>query len=250
MNRYQESSTSSDYFHKLSLGEIPNHSIVYKFGRNPSVSATPTLIGSGGIYGLPTTAQTVTVTSTDATNDVFPAGSGARTVEVIGLDSNWDEVSEIINMGATGSQLFLRVIRAKVATAGTITLNGGANSGVVTVKQSTSAIKMVEIEANAGQTLIACYTVPSGYKALMWSADTTTGEGKNSVNTLKSRDNTIPNSPFQSKGIRDNFQNSVGAVFKSPNPYTEKTDIVFTTVSTASGTPVSGTFLLELIKLV
>ena len=106
---------------------------------------------------------------------------------------------------------------------------------------------MIQLDEHSGQTKTACYTVPAGHKVIIWSADTTTGEGKNSVNSLKARDNTIANSTFQTKGIRDNFENLVGVSFKIGREYTEKTDIVFTAQSTASGTPVSATFLMELI---
>lgn len=239
---------NQDYFSKISEGKVPNHSLIYKFGRNPSVGSTETLIAEGGVYGLPLTSQTVNITSNDVA-DAYPSGTGARTVEIFGLDDNYNEISEIVEMNGTSINLYLRVYRAKVRTAGTITPINGGNKGTVTVTQSISGIEMVKIQATKGQTLVACYTIPSGYKGLMWSVDTTTGEGKNALNTLLSRDNTIDDSPFQTKGIRDNFENSAGIEYKMPIPYLEKTDIVFATVSSSAGTSVSGSFLIELIKL-
>lgn len=236
----------ADYFEQIALGNELNQTYVYKFGRNPSVSTEETLIAGGGVYGLPTTAETVTVTS-DSGNDVFPAGTGARTVTIFGLDADYNSVSETVNLGETSINAYIRVFRAIVATAGTLTPVGGANEGTITIQQSTSLINMCLISPNDGQTLVACFTVPAGHTALIWSADTTTGEGKNATNRLKAKPFNS-DQPFQTKGIRDNFQNVVGVKFKIPGVYTEKTDIVFTSVSSAAGTSVSGTFLLQLIK--
>lgn len=74
----------SDYFHKIALGEIENHSSIYKFGRNPSVGATEVIVSSGGYYGMPSTAQPIVITSTSV--DDNPTGIGARTIEIIGLN--------------------------------------------------------------------------------------------------------------------------------------------------------------------
>lgn len=245
---YKSTGDNQSYFSRIAEGKVPNHSLIYKFGRNPSVGSTETLIAEGGVYGLPTIAQTVEVTSNDVT-DVYPSGTGARTIEIFGLDSDFNEISEIVEMDGVSINSYLRVYRAKVRTAGTITPINGGNKGVVTVAQTISGIEMVKIQQRKGQTLVSCYTIPSGYKALMWSANTTTGEGKNALSTLLSRDNKLTDSPFQTKGIRDNFENTVGFDYKIPIVYDEKTDIVFTTVSSSAGTSVSGSFLLELIKI-
>ena len=235
-----------DIFQMIALGQIDYFDTIYKFGRNESIGATEELISAGGIYGLPLVAQTVSVTSDSVAND-NPTGLGARTVHLFGLDNDYNQVDEIVELGGTSTVEFLRVFRAHVETAGTTTPIGGANVGTITISQSVSGVDMVLINPNDGQTLTACYTVPAGYIALMWSADTTVGEGKNSVNRLKSREFET-DAPFRTKGIRDNFENVVGQQFKIPGVYTEKSDIVFTSISSAAGTSVSGTFLLQLFK--
>jgi hypothetical protein len=106
---------------------------------------------------------------------------------------------------------------------------------------------MVLINPNDGQTLCACYTIPANATGLLWSADTTVGEGKTSTNRLKVREFGA-DFPFRTKGIRDNFENSVGIKYKVPRTIPPKSDIVFTTISTAAGTKVSATFLLQLFK--
>lgn len=246
-NIYNKNANTETYFHKLALGEIPNHSSIYKFGRNSSVGTTEVLVAAGGYYGLPSTAYPITITSTDANDN--STGTGARTIHVFGLDANYDLIDETLIVGQLSTKSYLRIYRAIVLTSGTSSPITDANIGTLTFTQQTSGTIMCQILPHDGQTKVACYTIPRGYKALMWSADTTTGEGKNSLNQLKSRDNTITNAAFTVKGVRDNFQNTVGQQFVIPRVYTEKTDIVFTSKSSASGVSVSASFLLELIKL-
>lgn len=234
-----------DVFQMIALNQIEYYTSIYKFGRNDSVGATETLISGNGIYGLPPTAQTIDVVSDSPAND-NPAGIGARTIHIFGLDANYDEIDEIVEVGGTSLLSYIRVFRAHVETAGNLDPTGGANVGTITMKQ-TGGIDMVVIEPNDGQTLVACYTIPNNTTALLWSADTTVGEGKTSVNRLKVKE-FDSNSPFRTKGIRDNFENSVGIQYKIPRTIPSKADVVFTAISTAAGTAVSGTFLLQLYK--
>lgn len=234
-----------DPYQMIGLGQLEQFESLYKFGRNEAVGATETLISGGGVYGLPLTADTVTVTSDVPASD-NPSGVGARTVHIFGLDTNYLEIDEIIDLGATSILSYLRVFRAHVETSGNLDPTGGANIGTISIKQ-TGGTDMVSIQPNDGQTLCACYTMPANTIGLLWSADTTVGEGKTSVNRLKVKE-FDSDSPFRTKGIRDNFENSVGIRYKIPRTVPSKADIVFTAISTAAGTSVSGTFLLQLFK--
>ncbi len=234
-----------DTYQMIALGQIKYYDSIYKFGRNEAVGSSEELIAAGGIYGLPPTTDTVTVTSDSPAND-NPAGAGARTVHVFGLDGAYMEIDEIVELGGVSGQEFLRVFRAHVETAGNLDPTDGANVGTISIKQS-GGTDMVLINPNDGQTLCSCYTVPEDTIALLWSADTTVGEGKTSTNKLKVKE-FDSDSPFRTKGVRDNFENSVGIVYKIPRAIPPKSDIVFTAISTAAGTKVSGTFLLQLFK--
>ena len=233
-----------DQYQMIALNQLEQFESIYKFGRNEAVGAVEELIAAGGVYGLPTTADTVTVTSTSG-NDVV-GGSGARTIHVFGLDVNYLEIDEIIDMNATSVNEYIRVFRAHVETSGDLSPTSGANEGTLTISQ-TGGTDMVLINPNDGQTLCSCYTIPANAIGLLWSADTTVGEGKTSTNRLKVKE-FDSNSPFRTKGIRDNFENSVGIRYKIPRTIPSKADVVFTAISTAAGTKVSATFLLQLFK--
>ena len=70
--------------------------------------------------------QTLSVVSASA-NDAS-GGTGARTVEIQGLDSNWNLLTETVTMNGltpvvTTQEHFLRVFRARVVTAGSLQSN-------------------------------------------------------------------------------------------------------------------------------
>jgi len=97
---------------------------VHKFGRNPSVStntAPEDVWAAGGLMVWPTQASTLTIVS-DSAND-SAAGSGAQQIRVEGLDENFDEIYELVELNGLTSvatlHTFFRVDRAYVTRVGT-----------------------------------------------------------------------------------------------------------------------------------
>lgn len=137
---------------------------VNKFGYNPSIdAATPEDVWSGGgNYTWVSAAGALTVVS-DSANDVGGGtpGTGARTVVVEYLDSNYKTQTVTVTLNGTTpvnpSLTAIRCHRAYVATAG----SGGTNAGNISVKIGTPVV--AHIAANAGQTLQATYTIPADY---------------------------------------------------------------------------------------
>lgn len=149
---------------------------VNKFGRNPDVDSGQTHDiwdyggdGLGETYPWPAAAAATTVVSTSA--DDAAAGTGARTVQVQGLDSSYNEAKEVATLDGTTpvalTTQFIRVFRCKVMTAG----SGATNAGSVDVKHDTTIIARITV--GYGQTLMALYTVPAGMDAHLagWHAN-------------------------------------------------------------------------------
>lgn len=140
---------------------------VQKFGRIPDIDAGGTnedVWDGEGAYSFLSSATALKISS--SSTDDAAAGTGARTVRVIGLDSNWNEVSQDVTLnGQTGVSLstsLIRVYRAYVLTVGT----GGVNAGNIWVgtgdiTTGVPANKYAGIMAGMGQTLMAVYTVPA-----------------------------------------------------------------------------------------
>lgn len=237
---------NQSYETNISLGRIIGKDVITKFGR-ASIGATESIISHLGIYGMPDDADNIVINS-DSLDDVV-AGDGARLIRVFGINENDSFETEDLVVGIDSVKLFKRVYKLRVIESGTVSPTGdGGNLGTLTVTQSNDLVDMLSVPPNEGSSLCACFTVPKGYTALMHYADTTVGEGKDSVNRFKVRDYTNPLTPFTVEGIRDNFENQVGRTFDFPSEIGEMTDIVFTGISSASGTNVSCVFVLELIE--
>lgn len=215
----------TEYFLEVSKGNIPGASSVLKFGYNADIDSgsTPEDVWSnGGIYTFPSSASLASIVSS-STNDTS-AGTGARTITIEGLDSNYNLQSETITLNGTTSvnsnNQYIRVFRAYVVTAG----SGEVNAGNISI--TVSSVIVAHIPADVGQTQMAIYTVPAGYTAYLlgWNgfvvkknagvATLEFWERKDAVKKMKSQ-------MTVSVSGTTNFSNTL----TSPRKITEKTDI-------------------------
>lgn len=116
----------------------------------------------GGVYsGFPVdTAETITISSSSA-NDTA-AGTGARTVRIIGLDSDWNIVSETITLnGTTGvatTTVFRRAHTMFVTSAG----SNDFNEGTITATHTTTTSNVfLTIIPEVSSSNFCVYTVPA-----------------------------------------------------------------------------------------
>lgn len=164
---------STDAEIDIASGRMQGFSIVNKFGTNSDVdsgSVPEDIWEGGGTYtGFPdSTLETVSVFSASA-NDAS-AGTGAGTIRITGLDTNYEVLQETVTLNgvtpvATVGQ-FRRVHTATVLTAG----SGGVNAGIITVRHTTTTANVfLSILAGRNQSNCSAYTVPAGYTAYMRS---------------------------------------------------------------------------------
>ena len=247
--------TSGDTFSwaiNISAGNVDGVSYIEKFGMNTDVDANKeTIWDAGGIYTYISTAETVAVTSSNTGAD-NATGTGARTVEVQGLNSAYAVVTETLTVGgSTGTQAFLRVFRAKVITAG----SSGVNEGTISITSSSTTTKLAEIgvdgsgasAAGRGQTFMAMYTIPAGKTGYL--TQWTVGAGKQNTDAVAfilSRDASITDSAFNSKDIITVSATTFAKGYTIPLQFTEKTDIEVRAYSTTNNSLVSSTFNLIL----
>lgn len=147
---------------------------VNKFGYNPAVpsNAFETVWDGSNIYTYISTPGTAVVTSTDT------AADNGGTVQVFGLDSNYNLVDETLTIGgAAGSVVFQRVFRAVMITATT----GTANVGTVTVTVDSKSAAIISI--GYAQTLMALYTIPANHTGYLMQLDV--GSQKDLENQVK-----------------------------------------------------------------
>ena len=137
---------------QVSRGQIPFHETVFKYGYNPLIiNANETIWDVGGIYAYPSSAVAMTATSASGASD-----SGVTGV-IIGLDTNYNEVSEAFTLNGSGTytttQTFLRVYRAYIT---------GATAPVGNINIANGGTTYARITAGENQTLMLVYTVPAG----------------------------------------------------------------------------------------
>lgn len=245
--------TSGDLYSwgiNISNGAVDGVSYIEKFGRNDTLSGNiETIWDASTIYTYLSTASSVHVTSSDG-NDT-PAGTGARQVEVQGLDENFALTTETIDIDDGASDTtFIRVFRVIVTSVG----SGGQADGVISVRSASGGggTLLAQIGrvgtgggASLGQTFMAIYTVPAGYTAYL--TQWTVGAGGQNADTTALLVARPLNGAFNSKDIVISAGSQYSKNYTVPLKFTEKTDIEVRAFSSSSGNDCSSTFNLIII---
>jgi len=233
-------------------GSVPGVSHIEKFGMNTDVdNAKETIWDGGGIYTYIETAETLTATS-DSVNDAV-AGSGARTVEIQGLNQAGEVVVETIDVGATTTSEFKRVFRVRILTAGSSGVNEGTIS--ITSDDTSTLLAIIGIDgtglnaAGRGQTFMAQYTIPTGKTGYI--TQWTVGAGKQNTDAiamLMVRDPDAPgNGAWQAKDIITVSATTYAKNYNIPIKLNAGDDIEVRAYSSVNNSLVSSTFCVILI---
>lgn len=115
-----------------------------------------------GMPALPAQAGEALNIVSGSANDAA-AGTGQRTIKIVGLDSAGATQEETVTLNGTTpvvtSTTWTRVFRAFGVTAG----SGGTNAGAITIKHNvTTANVFAVIKAGRSQAMLGVYTVPAG----------------------------------------------------------------------------------------
>lgn len=245
--------TSEPFELQVSRGQIAYHKTLFKFGFNPDVDdSLETIWAEGGLYSYLSAATVLKVSSSSA-NDTS-AGTGARTVELFGLDADYDEINEtVILSGQTAvntTQSFLRVNRMIVRSAGT----GGTNAGVIyagtgTVTSGVPANKYATVSAGDGQSLMALWTVPRGYTAYVTQTDITVATTQNNKYATVSFLARPFGEVFQ---VKDKFAKSESGhnqVYTFPLKFEEKTDLEMRCIGDSAGADIAIAAAFDLVYI-
>lgn len=147
-------------FLNISRGLVKGTSYVHKFGAVPSMSTNTT----GTVWDIGDTVYpwSAWATAGTITIDRADAGDANKQITVVGLDSDYNALTETITLtSATGNastNSFIRVFRAFV-------VDGTTNVGLISIKRNSTTV--AAITAGKGQTLMAVYTIPAGYTGFL-----------------------------------------------------------------------------------
>lgn len=155
---------------RISLGLVPGARRIAIYGNNPDVDTATVaedVWSGGGLYPWMTGATSLEVVSSSAADAA--AGTGARTIVIQGLNTEYEEVSQVITLNgitpvAIPTQLF-RINGAAVVTAGT----GQVNAGDITIRNAGAGATRAVIPTGFGTLRQCVYTVPAGYQLVITS---------------------------------------------------------------------------------
>ena len=201
----------------IAQGDVNYYSSIQKFGANfdiASNSAPESVWSVGGPYpwAALNAAETLYVISTDA--------GDTSTVILEGLDANYLPLIESVQINGqtavTTVNQFQRIYRMEYDT-------GAVNAGIITARTvSGTGVVVAQIDATLAQTLMAIYTVPSGFTAYLTNLDFSVNKGKDAQCRLYAREF---GRSFRIKHLTEVYENSYRYKFTVPLRFTEKTDI-------------------------
>ena len=230
------------YAYDIAELNVPDHFPFNKFGHNDAVAATlETIWSAGGLYPYMTVADQLEILSSNDEDGGAGTDTGALTMDIFGVDSSYNEISETITLNGstvvTSVKSYLRIYRAIVRTAGST----GWNIGTITIRDQDTDITRATVEPLKNQTLMAVFTIPSGYTGFI-----TTWYG----GTILAKDTELELyvRPFgevlQVKRNMHIFRNSFRDEIDFPERVTEKSDIEIRGLASGGGGDISAGFFL------
>ena len=257
MNIYASQSyygKNEDFSLQVARGLIPGHSVVTVFGYNPDVDTSEESVWpDGGTVPHPTVASVLKVSSSDAA-DVSPSGTGARTVQITGLNANYFEVSETVVLnGQTAVNTvnsYLYVNGLTVTSVG----SGGANAGNInvgagTVTAGVPAVLYDMIAIGYNNRTTGHYCIPAGYTGFLVQGLFTAGQASGSTAITGKLLIHSPGDNIVRVGAITTLNNGVVQyMFNYPTAIPEKNCIGATAIGSAANNSVSSMFNICLIK--
>jgi hypothetical protein len=257
MNIYASQSyygKNEDFSLQVARGLIPGHSVVTVFGYNSDVDTSEESVWpDGGTVPHPTVASVLKVSSSDAA-DVSPSGTGARTVQITGLNANYFEVSETVVLnGQTAVNTvnsYLYVNGLTVTSVG----SGGANAGNInvgtgTVTAGVPAVLYDMIAIGYNNRTTGHYCIPAGYTGFLVQGLFTAGQASGSTAITGKLLIHSPGDNIVRVGAITTLNNGVVQyMFNYPTAIPEKNCIGATAIGSATNNSVSSMFNICLIK--
>ena len=161
---YSLLATSKSFLLAVQMGQIPEMSLVDKFGLNPSITTGPEDIWEGGgVYTYDSNADVVSLASSNAADN--------QVINVQGLDGTGVFVSQDITLNGTTRVALTtplwRVFRMQNQGSTDIAGNVFCYTGTGTVPSIGDPEVRAIITNGSNQTLMALYTIPSGKVGFM-----------------------------------------------------------------------------------
>lgn len=143
----------TDFKYEVALGRRQGAATWNKFGYNGDIDIGTEVVGAqGGTFTFLTTASTLTIVSSSTDDDGSPAGTGANSFVIYGIDANRVSQTEVVTMNGTTNVVttseWLGINRVSIYLAGS-TYN---NVGNITITDTTGGSVQAYVPAGKGTT--------------------------------------------------------------------------------------------------
>lgn len=156
----------TEFHSDVALGKVTGATTWNKFGYNEDVDVGTELIASwGGTFQYLTSGETIDIVSTSTDDDLV--GAGAQQLIVYGVDENWDEQIETVEMDGTSTvtttSQWIGINRVSIYKADSTVKQ---NVGTITVTANSSGYTMAQMPAGQGTTQQCIFYVPASHTFL------------------------------------------------------------------------------------
>lgn len=243
---------NEDFALQVARGQIPGHSAISVFGYNPDVdTAEESIWPDGGTVPHPTVASVLKISS--SSTDDTSAGTGARTVTIVGLDGSYNQVSESITLnGQTAvntTNSYLYVNEFYVASTGSGGANAGnINAGTGVVTAGVPAVLYDIIATGYNNRTTAHYCVPAGYTGYLTTGVITTGQASGSTSVTAFLKQHGQDGVVRVGAVSTLNNGSVQYDFSYPYIISEKNCVGASAIGSAANNSASAFFNIVLIK--
>lgn len=246
---------TEEFFLQVARGQVQGHSIVIRSGSNPHLDpgARRSLWDHdiASPQPFPAAASTVTVSSSDAADTLL--GTGARSVQVSGLDAAYNPIDELVVLNGqtpvTSARSYLRVFAVAVVSAGSSGANvGDIYVGTGAVAAGVPALVLMRARPSNNVSQSAVYTVPAGYTAYLVDIFASATQGSTNQNTVFYLRTSRQGSPFMRQGNVIIMGLAVTLEFHLYRGFPEKTDIDVNVETADTGAAAAGQLRYLLVK--
>ena len=230
----------SNFMLEVAKGNIPGHERWVGFAHNESVGTSLfTIWWPATAYTFPPSASVMKVSSSSASDT--SAGTGARTIEIEGLDANFAEITETVTLtGQTAvntTNSFYRINEVEVLTAGSGKTNAGnIYVGTGTVTAGVPATIYGIAAAGYSHSFHGFYTVPANKKLYLHTLRVSSGTQKATEVRLIQNPNTGVDHTHWDTHF---FQDGLEETFRPPIVFEEKSDLEMRAKVDAGTAPIS-----------
>jgi hypothetical protein len=164
---------------QVGRNQITGHRVIHVFGHNPDVDTTEVTVWPiAALLGHPTSPTIMKISSTSANDSA--AGTGARTVYILGINGTGGYVSEIVTLNGqtevSTANTYDAIEQMVVLSVG----SGGVNAGVIyagtgTVTAGVPAVPYSAMGVGDNLSLVGHWTCPAGHTGYLVAGSITSG---------------------------------------------------------------------------